>query len=116
VWFDILHPNGSEYVSAYAAKNGQIIAASCAPGAVTVRPIGNNAQYPPVITSGNPSGFHIEMDLGEEGRLEADVWSTLVIADVILYTRWIGTITGGVLGGTNYTGMALYEKFKLSAT
>lgn len=77
-----------------------------------MRPTGSNSQYPPVITSGNPQGFHIDLDLGSEGVLEVDVTTNLAIADVILYTRWSGTMSGGVQGGTVYKGVALYEEFK----
>ena len=66
-----------------------------------------------MVTSGNPQGFHIELDLGSEGVLEVNVTSTLIIADVVLYTRWIGTLTGGVQGSPVYQGVALYEEFKL---
>lgn len=41
-----------------------------------------------------------------------DVKSTLAITDAGLYTRWIGSMSGGVSGGPAYTGVALYEEFK----
>jgi hypothetical protein len=96
VWFDVLAPNGTEYVSSYVSLNGSIIASSCS--GIKVRPTGENSQYPPVVTSGNPEGFHIELDLGIEGVLEVDVKSTLTIADVVLYTRWIGSLSGAISG------------------
>lgn len=102
--------NGSEYISGYAAVNGSIVTASCS--GIKVRPTGANSQYPPVITSGNPQGFHIDLDLGSEGVLEVNVTSDVTIADAILYTRWSGTLSGGVKGGPVYKGVALYEEFK----
>ncbi|KAH8586970.1 hypothetical protein B0O99DRAFT_585157 [Bisporella sp. PMI_857] len=113
VWFDVIAPNGTEYVSSYASLNGSIVAASCS--GIKVRPTGKNSQFPPVVSSGNPQGFHIELNLGNEGIMEIDVNSTLVIADVVLYTRWIGTLSGGIRGGPLYEGFALYEQFKLAA-
>jgi hypothetical protein len=110
VWFDVLANNGSEYVSSYAAANGSIITSSCS--GIKVRPTGLNSQYPPVITSGNPQGFHIDLDLGSEGILEIDVTTQVTVADVLLYTRWTGTMSGGVKGGPLYKGVALYEEFK----
>jgi hypothetical protein len=97
-------------VSSYAAINGNIITASCT--GIKVRPTGENSQYPPVITSGNPQGFHIELDLGSDGILEVNVTTNVVLADALLYTRWSGTMVGGVKGGSVYTGVALYEEFK----
>ena len=77
-----------------------------------MRPTGQNSQYPPVITSGNPQGFHIDLDLGSEGMLEVDIETNIALADAILFTRWSGSMSGGVQGGTTYTGVALYEEFK----
>lgn len=113
MWFDVIASNGTEYVSSYAARNGSIIASSCS--GIKVRPTGKNSQYPPKITSGNPQGFHIELDLGSEGILIVDVNGTLIVADVLLYTRWIGTLSGGVQGSSVYQGVALYEEFKLTS-
>lgn len=68
-----------------------------------------------MITSGNPDGFYIEMTLDGGEVLEVNVTSTLTVSDVLLYTRWIGTMVGGVKGGEVYEGVALYEEFKLVA-
>ena len=113
VWFDVIAGDGAEYVSSYASLNGSIVASSCS--GIKVRPWGENSQYPPVITSGNPQGFYIELDLESGGVLEVNVKSTLVIADVVLYTRWIGTMSGGTQGSSVvYQGVALYEEFKVT--
>jgi hypothetical protein len=90
--------------------DGQIITASCS--GIKVRPTGHNSQYPPVVTSGNPQGFHIDLDLGSEGMLEVDIETNIVLADAFLYSRWSGNMTGGIQGGLKYTGVALYEEFK----
>lgn len=111
VWFDVAGKDGKEYVSSYAAKDGEIITASCS--GIKVRPTGHNSQYPPVVTSGNPQGFHIDIDLGAEGALSVDIETNIPLADAILYSRWAGNVTGGLLGGDTYTGVALYEDFKL---
>lgn len=112
VWFDVLAANGTEYISSYAALNGEIITASCS--GIKVRPIGINSQYPPVITSGDPAGFHIDLDLGNLGVLSVDVTSTATVSPPVqLYTRWFGSMSGGIVGGTVYKGVALYEEFKL---
>jgi hypothetical protein len=110
VWFDVLGNDGQEYVSSYAARDGQIITASCS--GIQVRPTGSNSQNPPVITSGNPQGFHIDLDLGSERILEVDIESNVALADAIVYSRWAGNMTGGVWGRPTYTGAALYEELK----
>ncbi|KAJ7334030.1 hypothetical protein DFH08DRAFT_1019939, partial [Mycena albidolilacea] len=71
VWFDFLATNGVEHVSAYAAKDGKILVSSCDLSSIRVRPTGENATYPPLLTTGPPSGYHITLDLGaEDGVLE----------------------------------------------
>ncbi|KFY46509.1 hypothetical protein V495_02405 [Pseudogymnoascus sp. VKM F-4514 (FW-929)] len=94
VWFDVLGKDGTEYFSSYAAKDGKIIVAACGPGTIKVRPTGKNSQYPPKITSGNPEGLHIDLDLGAEGILRVDVKADTVLADAFLYNRMSGLLTG----------------------
>ncbi|KAJ7207711.1 hypothetical protein B0H12DRAFT_1206012 [Mycena haematopus] len=70
-------------VSAYVSKDNKIVAASCALGSITVRPTGQNSTYPPVISTGNPSGYHIEVDIGLKANAE--------------YGRFVGNMTGEVV-------------------
>jgi hypothetical protein len=112
VWFDVVGADGNEYLSSYAALNGVIVASACS--GIKVRPTGNNSQYPPVTSTGNPDGFHIDLNLFDEQVLSVDITTKLVVADVKLYARYTGTLKGGVKGSsTIYTGVALYEEFKL---
>jgi hypothetical protein len=109
VWFDIIGADGNEYVSGYASLYGKIIASSCS--GIKVRPTGSNSQYPPVIGSGNPGGFYIELDLADGNVLEVNVTTAVVTLDVGLYSRFTGSLSGGVQGSTIYQGVALYEEF-----
>ncbi|KAJ6457615.1 hypothetical protein C8R45DRAFT_844134 [Mycena sanguinolenta] len=120
VWFDALDRTGTEAVSAYVAKDNKILAASCTLGRITVRPTGQNATYPPVISTANPSGYHIDVDLGADGTLAIDV---TVLSNLVgvnpEYGRFLGNMTGSiVLPDGNSTaglvGMALFEQFKLT--
>ncbi|KAJ6561271.1 hypothetical protein B0H10DRAFT_1966618 [Mycena sp. CBHHK59/15] len=122
VWFDFLALNGTEYVSAYVAKGGKIVAASCEATSIRVRPTGQNATYPPVISTGNPSGYNISLALSEHWALELNVSVVLQVASTPgpVYTRSLGTISGSVVpvgGGVakeSMTGVALFEQFKLT--
>ncbi|KAJ7446110.1 hypothetical protein FB451DRAFT_1188870 [Mycena latifolia] len=120
VWFDFLDLTGTEFVSAYASKDDKIVAASCTAGSIRVRPTGQNATYPPVLSTGNPSGYHIDLDLGAHGRLEVDVAVlTPLIGVNPEYARSIGNMSGSVVpvhghATTGLTGMALFEQFKLT--
>jgi hypothetical protein len=81
-----------------------------------VRPTGNNSQYPPLISTGNPDGFHIDLNLRNEEVLSVDVTTKLVVVDGAPYSRYTGTLQGQVNGSsTTYTGVALYEEFKFLA-
>ena len=111
VWYDAIDPDGTEHISAYAAKDNTIITTSCVAGAVSVCPIGSD--YPPTETSNYPEGFHISMDLGEEGQLEVDVINTLITYSSPTYYRWIGSMSGGIIGQQNYNGSALYEEINM---
>ena len=88
---------------------------SCDAGSIKVRPSGVNNTYPPTISTGNPGGFTIEIDLGREGSLHVDVTATAVASPALnLYTEWIGTVNGSVNGGEQLSGVALFEMFKLA--
>jgi hypothetical protein len=88
------------------------VAASCDAGSIKVRPSGANSTYPPTISTGNPSGFTIDTDLGREGTMNVQV----TVGDVSLeapglYTEWVGTMTGSVNGGRQLTRVASLEAF-----
>ncbi|KAJ7686123.1 hypothetical protein B0H17DRAFT_1013780 [Mycena rosella] len=120
VWFDFLDLTGTEFVSAYASKDDKIVAASCTLGSIKVRPTGQNATYPPGISTGNPSGYHIDLDLGAHGKLEVDV--SVLAATIPLnptYARSVGNMSGSLVplkgrATTGLTGTALFEQFKLT--
>ncbi|KAK7055840.1 hypothetical protein R3P38DRAFT_2682331 [Favolaschia claudopus] len=119
VWFDLLDVNGVEHVSAYVAKDNQIVTASCAPQSIFVRPIGSS--YPPVMSTPNPTGYHISLDLGDETRMEVDV---NVLGDLSepnpAYAGFVGNMSAWIVGppGTRENraelhGVALFDQFKL---
>ncbi|KAJ7826042.1 hypothetical protein B0H14DRAFT_2596124 [Mycena olivaceomarginata] len=89
VWFDFLALNGTEYVSAYASESGAIVSASCAPNALRARPTGDNDTYPPHRSTGDPSGYHVTLDLGGNGTLVVDASITGIPMDNVLdeYSR-----------------------------
>ncbi|KAJ7749630.1 hypothetical protein B0H16DRAFT_1461039 [Mycena metata] len=77
-----------------------------------------NSTYPPVLSTGNPSGYHVDLDLGGNGKLELDL---TVLAPLIAlnpeYARFVGNMSGSITGGRKterLIGMALFERFKLT--
>lgn len=111
MWWDTLTPGGREFVSGYVARDGAIVSAGCT--GVKVRPSGPDAVYPPVYGAPDPSSFHIEMDLGLVGRLVFEVEQVAHTSgeSQMVYDRWTGKLSGGIVGGKNYTGMSIYEQF-----
>ncbi|KAJ7609990.1 hypothetical protein DFH06DRAFT_1374747 [Mycena polygramma] len=101
VWFDFLALNGTEFVSAYASKDNSILAASCQPGSIRVRPTGKNSTYPPHISTGPPSGYNITLDMGREGLLE-------------LNGRVTGVLKAAGRVVEEMAGVALFEQFALT--
>ncbi|KAJ7171251.1 hypothetical protein C8R46DRAFT_1216831 [Mycena filopes] len=97
VWFDFLGLDGTEYVSGYAARDGALVAATCEPGSIRVRPTGQNDTYPPTMSTGSPSGYHITFDLAEAGTLEMDISVVELLFDSAQYLRSVGNISGVVL-------------------
>jgi len=109
VWWDMLDTNSYEHQLGYASYDGTIISNTCA--GISVRPIGPNNAYPP-IPGEEPSGFNIVYDLGiTNGILNVTVTNHETVVEYPgLYTRWVGSVVGGVNGETTYTGVALYEE------
>lgn len=114
MWFDFLAPDGTEYVSAYAAEHGRIITASCKNGSADVRP--SNSDYPPKANSTSPTGFSVDLDLGLDGVLSVNVIVETILAQgETLYTRWAGSMVGSLDGGQVMKGgVALFEQFNLA--
>ncbi|KAL2007501.1 hypothetical protein VTN00DRAFT_8939 [Thermoascus crustaceus] len=119
VWFHFLPPNTNNtttYTSSYVAKDGKILVSSCSPTLLSVRPTGPRARYPPRVGEMS-EGFHIDFDLGEGdngGVLSINVTATAEIAtDRKSYTRWAGTVSGGLVGGEVYEGAAIFEQFEV---
>ncbi|KAH8884412.1 hypothetical protein GQ53DRAFT_752257 [Thozetella sp. PMI_491] len=117
LWVDTLSRSKDEYVSAYVARDGKILLGSCQKGAVKARPFGKNSDFPPQPTSGVPEGLKVEFDLGKEGKLVANITTKVVVipSDNFIYGRYVGPITGGIVGGPQYKGNAIYEQFKYAS-
>ena len=97
-------------MSSYVAKGGQIV--TSAYSGITVRPFGDNSTYPPLTSTGTPSGYHITVDT-PEGVLTVDAHSDRMIlgSSGDIYNRWVGRLTGGFNGSTGLQGVALFEQF-----
>jgi hypothetical protein len=80
---------------------------------IQVRPIGANSTYPPTLSSGDPAGFSIVVDLGHDGTLEVEVSDQTTLISSPSYSRWTGQLKGRIRGSEVLTGVALYEEFAL---
>ena len=102
----------------FVSKQGKPLLTTCRPGsAVKVRPTGHNDDFPPTKTSGLPSGYHIEFELGKgRGVLEVDLTDLLVIAKL---TGYYGRSSGKAIGrvvkdgykSETFEGYAIAEQF-----
>ncbi|KAL2817620.1 hypothetical protein BJX63DRAFT_429665 [Aspergillus granulosus] len=111
VWYDVLTPDGENIVSAYVSRNSEILVAQCS--GITVRPYGENATYPPLISTGSPTGFTVKIDLPEE-QVELTATGTYITSggwENAPYTRWSGTLEGRI-AGEDLDGKAIFEQFK----
>jgi hypothetical protein len=112
VWYDMRTIDGAEIVSSYVTHKGRVISAGCQDGGVKVRPYGGGCTYPPQPRLSDPAGFTADFDLGSDGFLRANVTITLSVHNLPTYVRYIGTISGGIEGGEQYSGKALFEQLR----
>ncbi|KAL3476560.1 hypothetical protein BJX99DRAFT_246756 [Aspergillus californicus] len=110
-WFDFLTPDmKNEYVSAYWAKDNEMLTAQC--GRTVVRPIGNNDLFPPVMGTAAPDGFSISVAYPEQniqGVIDLTARGN-IIAEGEGYTRWVGRFEG-MHNGEILTGEGVFEQF-----
>lgn len=113
IWFDARDITGAEHFSSYVAKDGELLAGSCGNGSVLVRPWGGDATYPPTEASGNPDGFVVTFAVdGKDFSVNVTNKDQTVNAPGV-YSRWVGTVSGGFEGGERHDGVAQYEEFKV---
>jgi len=119
VWFDSITSTNERHASTFLVKSGKIqVAGQNTPFASSanfslVLPFGNETEYPPNIASSNlPSGFLLNF-VGVNGRQWSFLAESIHIAEndvgLSLYTRWIGKVTGGEVGGEIGTGSGVWE-------
>ncbi|KAJ7222416.1 hypothetical protein GGX14DRAFT_428695 [Mycena pura] len=118
VWFDVFDPTGQESVSAYVSKNDAIIVASCKPGSIKVRPMGN-ASFPPFVGAAFPEGYHMVIDMADEGTLtvNATINAPNIGANPVYFrgTAHLSAVVTPKKGkATTETGVALLEQFELA--
>lgn len=80
-----------------------------------MRPAGTSTLYPPSVIGPDPSGYTIQLDLGTDGKLDANVTMVTTIVNAApAYSRWTGSMVGRVGGRPLLAGgVALLEQFKL---
>lgn len=80
-----------------------------------MRPYGENSTYPPLASTGNPSGFDINIELPDGNHLDFKAAADRMIAGGApesMYARFTGTLEGTV-DGEALTGDALFEHFHI---
>lgn len=107
VWFSLLARDGTTKNSAYLSENGNIISV----GDIDVRPFGPGTVYPPVNDVDQPLGFNITVDAGFNGVWKFDAVAELESGQLPIefYSRWIGSVCGGMVGGKKISGTGLWE-------
>ncbi|KAL4748435.1 hypothetical protein BDW72DRAFT_214816 [Aspergillus terricola var. indicus] len=110
VWYDSLTPSGDETVSAYVSRNSAILAASCEPGAIKVRPYGDNSTYPPTTSTDPATGYRVSARLPEGELVVHAQYIYLVLADGRYYQRFTGNMTETLNGEDLPVGTGLWDQ------
>jgi hypothetical protein len=119
VWFDLIFAvTSNRYSSVYLVKDGCIILANNNTAFTSdkafalVLPFGGHTDFPPPTTN-LPTGFLINF-VGKSGEL----WTFSAEGKVAFdnnpggtsgYTRWVGKVSGGQVGGDMATGSGVWE-------
>lgn len=118
MWFYVVESANTTVSAGYIAKDDEIIyVATTTDEATKVRPYGNNVPYP-VPADWNSTlthGFEIEFDAGAIGTFHFNASSTNLVKDGGIYSRWVGTVTGGLDGEAECNGTGLWEQMNHNA-
>ncbi|KAL2836924.1 hypothetical protein BJY01DRAFT_251717 [Aspergillus pseudoustus] len=109
VWIDILTPGGDNHLSAYVSRDGEILVASCEAGSIRARPYGANATYPPLFTSGAPTGFEVDFET-PEGLLSLRTETVYLTYEGLPFRQWSGFLTGTLDGEEIPRGVAIWQQ------
>ncbi|KAL4957610.1 hypothetical protein BDW69DRAFT_200454 [Aspergillus filifer] len=112
VWFDYVSPKPEQNnrVAAYVSRGGEILTSHCS--GITVRPFGENSTYPPLMSTGAPTGFNISVEIpgGEDMEFAATAKYIVAGSPMVGYVRWTGSLEVEV-DGERMVGETLYEQF-----
>ncbi|ETS82455.1 hypothetical protein PFICI_04331 [Pestalotiopsis fici W106-1] len=111
VWFEVLAPSNDTHYSGYLAKDGQILHSACGAESITVRPL--DTAYPRGDDESWPSGYTIEMEIGEQKELfTMTVTNVGILNDAALAHRYVGT-ANVFFHGEEFSGIGQWEELWL---
>lgn len=115
VWFDLTTPSGLVSQSGYITdrQGGSFTLINCAPGSSKVRPWGANSEYPPLPTTGTPTGLLVTFETSR-GQFVANVTTGPKSREQGTFQSYAGAITGGFVGQQIYTGRAFFDTIHIA--
>lgn len=107
VWFHGMDTTGKAFSNAYVSENGKVLVSSCD---------GSSAAVTPVMGGkGNAvlEELDVKLQLGGGKVLAFKVKAKTVTVDAPgVYARWLGGVSGGVVGGEKFSGgVSIFERF-----
>ncbi|KAJ0166592.1 hypothetical protein CTA2_6655 [Colletotrichum tanaceti] len=108
VWFEHVDKQGKVAANAYLARDNRILHSACS--GVSVRPFGEGVVFPvPLGSEAVVDGFAIDIDAGSAGTYRFNATVAKKIDGGPGLARWVGTLSGGLVGGDTASGPALWD-------
>lgn len=105
VFFNGIAANGERFADAYVARAGRVVVVDCRPDSVDVKDV-------TAIQGGKLPILEVRYGLPDGTMLTVEVAAVSVNALVDgVYERFVTSVTGGVVGRRNSTGIGMFEHF-----
>ncbi|KAH9950183.1 hypothetical protein B0H21DRAFT_706391 [Amylocystis lapponica] len=102
-----------ELTTGYLARSGVVLQNQCSIQGTRGQDASTLTPYGAALDSGNnatvPQGFVVEYTLEDGQQYSFNVTGLVQNPSTAVYRRWVGTVSGGAVGETQYEGTSVFE-------